>query len=138
MYHIEGFTIWATVAYMIGYTIWNCIFVSGEFSPSVSLMHIGFLLTPIIGSLILIAVTKNPAVGFSFWLLFRANTLTFGGIMQIAGKNYWEENLHNDKFTRFIDWSHKTSVQIVAMIICCGLMIFTFVTRLVVQNGFFL
>lgn len=128
MYYIEGVTVWATVAYMIGYTIWNWIFVSGEFSPSVTLMHVGFLTTPIIGCLIM-----GPIVGwdkaFGLWLLFRANTLTFGGIMQIGGKKYWEESLHNDKFSRMIDFTHKTWVQIVCMVICIALMLFVMISR---------
>lgn len=115
MYTFDGINVWATIAYIAGYTLWNWIFVSGEFSPSVSLMHFGFLGAPIIGSVIL---------GPGYWLLMRANTLTFGGIMQIAGKNYWEENLQNNKFTKFIDWTHKAPVQIVAMIINVGLMLF--------------
>lgn len=136
MYQISGFSIGATIAYMIGYTIWNWIFVTGEFSPSVSLMHVGFLSTPIIGCVIIGAMTNNWAVAFSFWLLMRANTLTFGGIMQIAGKDYWEETLHNDKFSRFIDVTHKTPVQIVCMIICVALMVYVIATRFVVQKGF--
>lgn len=136
MYYIEGFSIGATIAYMIGYTIWNWIFVSGEFSSSVTLMHVGFLSTPIIGCIIIGAITNEWGLAFGLWLLFRANTLTFGGIMQIAGKNYWEENLHNDKFQRGIDYTHKTRVQIVCMIICIALMIYVFATRIVAQNGF--
>lgn len=138
MYQIKGFTIWAAIAYMIGYTIWNWIFVSGEFSPAVTLMHVGFLTTPIIGSIIMAAITGDIALGCSFWLLFRANTLTFGGIMQIAGKNYWEENLHNDKFSKFIDWTHGTAVQVVCMILCVDLMLVTIITRFVIQGGIIL
>lgn len=135
MYQIKGLTVWATVAYIIGYTIWNWIFVSGEFSPAVTLMHVGFLTTPIIGCFILAALTNNFALGMSFWVLIRANTLTFGGIMQIGGKKYWEDNLHNNKFSKFIDFTHKTSVQVVCMIICVALMIFTVVTRVVETGG---
>lgn len=91
-------------------------------------MHVGFLTTPIIGCLIM-----GPIVGwdktFGLWLLFRANTLTFGGIMQIGGKKYWEESLHNDKFSRMIDFTHKTWVQIVCMVICIALMLFVMISR---------
>ena len=78
-----------TIATMIAYTIWNWLFVTGEFSSSVALMHVGFLLAPILG------VFVGPLVGMGrfgmapdpgLWLLFRASTLTFGGIMQIGGK----------------------------------------------------
>ena len=136
MYYIEGFTIGATIAYMIGYTIWNWIFVSGEFSPSVTLMHVGFLSMPIVGCVIMGAITGNWGAAFGLWLLFRANTLTFGGIMQIGGKSFWEENLANDKFSRGIDYTHKTWVQIVCMVICVALMLYVIITRFVVQGGF--
>ena len=85
-----------TVAMMIAYTIWNWLFVTGEFSSSVALMHVGFLLAPIFG------VFVGPLVGMGrfgmlpdpgLWLLFRASTLTFGGILQIGGKRWFEENL---------------------------------------------
>ncbi len=141
LYQIKGLTVAATVAYMIGYTIWNWIFVSGEFSPSVTLMHVGFLTTPIIGAFLLdigtAAITGTFAITFSYWLLLRANTLTFGGIMQIGGKEYWEENLHNDKFTKFIDWTHKDSVQIVCMIICVALMAFVVASRFMAGSTLF-
>ena len=85
-----------TVAMMIAYTIWNWLFVTGEFSSSVALMHVGFLLAPIFG------VFVGPLVGMGRFgmlpdpglgLLFRASTLTFGGILQIGGKRWFEENL---------------------------------------------
>ena len=129
MYHIEGAILASTICYAIGYTIWYWIFVSGEFSPSVTLMHVGFLSAPIVGSIIMWAITKDAIIGWSFWLLFRANTLTFGGIMQIGAKSYWEENLHNDKFSKFIDFTHKTWVQVVCMIICIALMAAVIVLR---------
>lgn len=131
LYHIEGFSVWATVAYMVGYTIWNWIFVSGEFSPSVTLMHVGFLLTPIIGAFILGFGAGSLAIGWGFWLLLRANTLTFGGILQIAGKDHWEDTLYNEKFAKFIDFTHKKSVQIVCMIICIALMAFVVAVRFI-------
>lgn len=142
MYHIQGAILASTICYAIGYTIWNWIFVSGEFSPSVTLMHVGFLTAPIVGSIIMWAITKDAMVGWSLWLLFRANTLTFGGIMQIGAKNYWEENLHNDKFSRFVDFTHKTWVQVICMIICIALMAAVIVLRFThgsfVSNGGFL
>ena len=133
LYGLHGLSVWATIAYMVGYTIWNWIFVSGEFSPSVALMHVGFLLTPIVGALILdaasVSATGTITITFGYWLLLRANTLTFGGIMQIAGKKHWEDGLHNDKFSRFIDWTHTKKVQIVCMIICVALMAFVLALR---------
>ena len=108
MYTFGGVTTWATIIYIASYTLWNWIFVTGEFSPSVSMMHVGFLGAPIIGAFFF---------GPSAWLLFRANSLTFGGTLQIAGKAYWEESLHNEKASKFIDFTHKKSLQIVFMII---------------------
>ncbi len=122
MYTMEGAALWATIAYIVAYTIWNWIFVSGEFSTAVSTMHFGFLGAPILAS-----VVFGPA----YWLLFRANSLTFGGILQIAGKDYWEENLHSDKISKIIDFTHKTWVQVVCMIInvalCVAIMVVAFV-----------
>ncbi len=128
-YTIQGVILGATIAYAIGYTIWNWIFVSGEFSTSVTLMHVAFLGTPLIGSLIMWGITGSPEIGFGCWLLLRANTLTFGGIMQIGAKQYWEDGLYNPKFAKFIDWTHKRSVQIVCMVICLALMAFVIASR---------
>lgn len=61
MYLIQGVSLAATLCYMIGYTIWNWIFVAGEFSPSVALMHVGFLTMPIIGGFILGAFSGDFA-----------------------------------------------------------------------------
>ncbi len=108
LYKLEGATMWASIAYIIAYTIWNWIFVSGEFSTSVSIMHFGFLGAPIVACLVF---------GPASWVLFRANSLTFGGILQIAGKDYWEENLHSEKISKFIDFTHKNWVQAICMII---------------------
>ena len=135
MYYIQGLTIAATICYMIGYTIWNWIFVSGEFSPAVTLMHVGFLSMPIIGCVIMGAITNQWDKAFGLWLLFRANTLTFGGIMQIGGKKYWEESLHNDRFSRMIDFTHKTPVQVISMIVCIALMVYVVVARFQVEGG---
>lgn len=135
MYYIQGVTMGCTIAYMIGYTIWNWIFVSGEFSPSVTLMHVGFLTMPIVGCLIMGGIhPENWDKIFGLWLLFRANTLTFGGIMQIGGKQYWEEQLHNDKFSRAIDFTHKTWVQIACMVVCIGLMLYVMISRFTAEG----
>ncbi len=114
MYEFRGVALWATIVYIASYTLWNWIFVTGEFSPSVSMMHFGFLSAPIIGCFFF---------GPQSWLLFRANSLTFGGILQIAGKSYWEENLCNEKVSKFIDVTHKKPLQIVFMIINIACMV---------------
>jgi len=109
VYSANAHTILATIAWIVAYTLWNWIFVTGEFSPSISLMHVGILLAPIVGSII----TMNPGM----WLLLRANTLTFGGILQISNKDYFEVALENKKFSDFIDFTHKNNVQLIFMII---------------------
>ncbi len=124
-----------TVATMIAYTIWNWLFVTGEFSSSVSLMHVGFLLAPILGVFI------GPLVGMGrfgmapdpgLWLLFRASTLTFGGIMQIGGKNWFEQNFYFEKFDKAVNYiKNSKPIQIACMIICCSLMTFAVVAGFV-------
>lgn len=56
--------------------------------------------------------------------------------MQIACKDHWEKNLHNDKFTKLIEWTQKLVVQIICMCICIALMVTTFVLRIVADGGF--
>lgn len=124
-----------TVAMMIAYTIWNWLFVTGEFSSSVALMHIGFLLAPILGVFI------GPLVGMGrfgmapdpgLWLLFRASTLTFGGILQIGGKNWFEQNFYLEKFDKAVNYiKNSKPIQITCMIICCSLMVFAVVAGFV-------
>ena len=120
-YLISGIAPYATVCYIIGYTIWNWIFVTDEFSASVSLMHVGFLLTPIIGCFVSLAVgNENP---FGLWLLLRANTLAIGGWLQICCKKWFETEFYSAKFEKFIAWVHTTPVQVVCMLLCIGFML---------------
>ena len=124
-----------TVAMMIAYTIWNWLFVTGEFSSSVALMHVGFLLAPILGVFI------GPLVGMGrfgmapdpgLWLLFRASTLTFGGILQIGGKNWFEQNFYFEKFDKAVNYIKNIKpIQIACMVICCSLMVFAVVAGFV-------
>ena len=124
-----------TVAMMIAYTIWNWLFVTGEFSSSVALMHVGFLLAPIFG------VFVGPLVGMGrfgmlpdpgLWLLFRASTLTFGGILQIGGKRWFEENFHYDPFDRKVNYiKNSKPIQISCMIVCVALMTFAVIAGFV-------
>ncbi len=98
-----------TVLWWIAYTIWNWFFVTNEFSPSIAKYHIGVLTAPIIGVLI----TMNPGL----WLIFRANSLTIAGFIQIGKKQCWEETLESSSFARFVNATQKNSVQIIFMII---------------------
>lgn len=118
VYTANARTIAATIAWIVAYTLWNWIFVTGEFSPAISLMHVGILLAPILGAII----TKNPGI----WLLLRANTLTFGGILQISNKDYFEKSFKNDKFAKFIKFTHKKNVQISFMAVNLLLLGYTF------------
>lgn len=98
-----------TVLWWIAYTIWNWFFVTNEFSPSIAKYHIGVLASPIIGVLI----TMNPGL----WLIFRANSLTIAGFIQISKKQIWEKSLKNQKFTVFVETTQKNNVQLLFMII---------------------
>lgn len=118
VYYAEASTVLATIGWIIAYTIWNWIFVTGEFSPAISLMHVGILLAPIIG----VVITLNPGM----WLLLRANTLTFGGVLQISNKEYFEAAFKNKGFAKFVDFTHKNSVQLILMIINLALIIYSF------------
>lgn len=120
-YLVTGCTVAVTVMYVIAYTLWNWIFVSYEFSPSVTLMHVGFLGTPIIGSLI--TLVAGPFGGFGMWLLLRANTLSIGGWLQIANKSFFEEEFYSEKFEKFIEFTHKKSLQVIFMIINIALIV---------------
>lgn len=121
-YLVSGANQAATICYVIGYTIWNWIFVTDEFSPAVSLMHVGFLGAPILGGLVSMAF-GNAANPMGIWLLLRANTLAIGGWLQIACKGWFEKEFYDEKFAKFIDFTHKNSVQFVLMLINVGLMI---------------
>jgi len=119
IYSADAANATATICWIIAYTIWNWIFVTGEFSGSISLMHVGILGAPIIG----IIITKNPGL----WLLLRANTLTFGGVLQIANKEYFEMAFANKRFEKFIAYSHKNSIQCLLMIVNIALIAYTFI-----------
>ncbi|HZJ68426.1 MAG TPA: hypothetical protein VFD28_00265 [Candidatus Eisenbacteria bacterium] len=109
LFEITNIKMLATIAWIIAYTIWNWLFVIGEFSPSISYLHIGILATPIVSSLVL----WNPGI----WLLARANSLTIGGVIQIANKDTLEKNLDNEKLSRFIDKVKTNNIQLILMIL---------------------
>lgn len=114
-YLVTGPTLAVTLCYVFAYTLWNWIFVTDEFSASVSFMHVGFLLAPILGSLATLGLGAYG--GFGMWLLLRANTLSIGGWMQIGAKGWFEKEYYSPKFEKFIAWTHKTLPQVVFMII---------------------
>lgn len=108
-YVADAATAFGTICWIIAYTIWNWIFVTDEFSPSIAWLHIGILAAPILGCLLV----WTPGM----WLIFRANSLTFGGVLQIVNKEFFEEKLENEKFTKFVLATQKNSVQLVLMVI---------------------
>lgn len=99
----------ASLAWIVAYTLWNWIFVIGEFSPSIGYLHLGILASPIVSCLVL----GDPG----YWLLMRANSLTAGGIIQIASKESLEKNLANPGLTRFIAKVKSRNVQLGLMIL---------------------
>lgn len=132
-YFAIGYNNAATITWVLAYTIWNWIFVTGEFSASVSLMHTGFLISPLIASLATLGGLGFPG-GFGIWYLARANSLSIGGYMQISCKNWFEREFYNKKFEKFVAWTHKNLVQAVLMLICIGLITYTIVVG--AMNGF--
>ncbi len=98
-----------TICWLVAYTIWNWLFVIGEFSPSIGYLHIGILSSPIIS----ILLTMNPG----YWLVFRANSLTCGGVFQIYCKDDIEKKLENEKLAAFIEKVKSHPAQIVLMIL---------------------
>lgn len=115
MYSANASSLAATICWIIAYTLWNWIFVTNEFSPSIAGLHVSILLIPLIG----IVIFLNPG----YWLIFRANSLTLGGTIQITAKGYLEDRLKCEKFTKFINFTKKTSSQIVLMVINLSLML---------------
>lgn len=117
LFNLNGITVSATICWVIAYTIWNWIFVIGEFSPSVSYLHVGILLSPILSML----VFGNPG----YWLIFRANSLTTGGIFQIWKKDYVEKRLENDRMASFIKVVKSGRVQALLMVVNLVLIAYT-------------
>ena len=116
----------ATITWVLAYTIWNWIFVTGEFSASVSLMHVGFLGAPLLGCLVTMIPGGFPG-GFGLWYLIRANSLSIGGYMQICAKNWFEKEFYNEGFEKFVRFTHKWWMQLIFMLICLGLIAYTIV-----------
>ena len=130
-YLITGLSSTISLMYIIAYTIWNWIFVTNEFSDSVSLMHIGFLATPIIGSLLTLPMGIYGGLGL--WLVLRANSLSIGGWLQIGAKEWFEEQFVSEKFSKFVAFTKTNNMQILFMLINVILVVFMFV--LTIQLG---
>ncbi len=109
LYEFHAPTLIGTICWIIAYTIWNWVFVTNEFSPAVAKLHVGILAAPILGVLI----TGNPG----YWLVFRAGSLSFGGCFQIAEKEFVEQSLKSEKFSRFVAATKGNAVQICLMVL---------------------
>lgn len=109
IYEANAAAVWGTIAWIAAYTIWNWIFVTNEFSPAIAKLHVGILAAPILSSLLL----WNPG----YWLVFRANSLTFGGCVQISQKEKLETALKCDGFGKFVAATQKKIPQIIFMLI---------------------
>ncbi len=105
----------AFFCWTLSYTIWNWIFVTKEFKPSIAFMHIGVLSAPYLGVLIWYLIFKKFDIGY--WFALRANSLTFCGIIQVFKKTELEKAFENKKIEKFILKIRKNSVQIPVMII---------------------
>ncbi len=132
-YIAYGITPLITILYMVAYTIWNWIFVTDEFSPSVSLMHVGFLLSPIIGCICCWGLGLKD--GFGMWLILRANSLSIGGWLQIGAKSWFEKEYYSPKMEKFITVLHTKKWQILFMLV--NLLLIVAAIVLTIQNGGF-
>ena len=130
-YLAEGALPAITIMYALAYTLWNWIFVTNDFSSSVSLMHVGFLAAPLIGSVCTLGLGEFGGIGM--WLLLRANSLSIGGWMQIGAKDWFEREFYNEKFDKFVKWTKSTPVQVVCMLINLALIAACII--LMIQNG---
>lgn len=132
-YMANGAVVTITILYALAYTIWNWIFITHEFSSSVALMHVGFLLAPLVGSICTLELGAYGGIGM--WLLLRANSLSVGGWMQIAAKDWFEREYYSEKFDKFVQWTKKRNVQIACM--CINLILIAMCFVLMMQNGGF-
>ncbi len=106
-----------TILYVVAYTIWNWLFVIGEFSPSVALLHVGILLAPMLCGIVPAVQYHDWTMWGGAWLLMRALTLTCGGIFQISAKQFVEDKFRNEKIVKIIARVKKNDLQIILMII---------------------
>ncbi len=114
-YLVQSTSVIATICYILAYTLWNWIFVTHEFSQSVSLIHIGFLLAPILGSIVTLELGEYG--GFGMWLMLRANTLSIGGWLQISIKYWFEDQFKHQGFNKIVDFMNTPRMEFVCMVI---------------------
>jgi len=93
----------AMLLWALAYTLWNWDFVIYEFKQPVGLYHAAVLSAP----LLFIVLIREPG----FWLILRANSLTFAGILQITGKRHIEQYFTNYSFGKIILWLKSRTVQ---------------------------
>lgn len=108
-YTTDARTELATVCWIIAYTIWNWLFVTHEFSPSIAFLHVGILAVPLVG----MVAFADPGL----WLIFRANSLTVGGVLQISCKARLEERLESKRMASIVAAIGKRGPQVALMIL---------------------
>ncbi len=106
-----------TIFYVIAYTIWNWLFVIGEFSPSIALLHVAILLAPMLCGIVPAIQYHDWTMWGGAWLLMRALTLTCGGIFQISAKQFIEDKFKNEKMEKIITRVKQKNIQIILMIV---------------------
>lgn len=92
------------IFWVIGYTIWNLNFVSHIHSPSITFLHCIILISP----LLILAIFRDPGL----YVIVRANTLTFGGIIQWLFIKKTETYFMSNAVVSFINFINKKVVQI--------------------------
>lgn len=77
------------------------------------------LSTLLVGRIIVLFACFGLLPGPGLWLLFRASTLTFGGILQIGCKRWFEENFMVEPLDRKVQHiKNSKPIQIACTIIC--------------------
>lgn len=119
LFELNNIKVLATIAWIIAYSIWNWVFLVGEFSPSIAYLHLAILSVPMFSCLLFL----NPG----YWLVMRANSLTIGGVIQIANKDVLEKKLDNKFLAKFIDKVKTKNVQFILMIVNLLLITYCFI-----------
>ena len=114
-YLVQSTSVIATICYILAYTLWNWIFVTHEFGQSISLIHVGLLLAPILGSIVTLELGSYGGLGM--WLLLRANTLSIGGWLQIGIKSWFEDEFRQIEFEKIIEFINKGKIEAICMMI---------------------
>jgi hypothetical protein len=116
---MPGLTFW-----IASYTLWNWLFVTGEFSPSIGKLHIGVLAAPIAAC----AVFADPGL----WMIMRSTSLTFAGTVQLAYRERIESGLAGDGYAAFVERFKSPGIRAALMVVCIALALAPLVLRFAV------